>query len=376
MKITNSTIIISGILLTKSIYYSQIIPNVWCRMSTQVLSFCSNPKRKMRSRVVMLVAGFIANSLFIADDNSMALHKNATKRIPSYSGFIEIQVRKNQFIVVGDTQSTSHWEFWRERNDKERELIIDEITRREPAFVIHLGDLTSRGSSEKHWQEFDDMHEEFRKKKIPYFPILGNHELYGSDRKARQNYFERFPHLRQRRWYSFTWNDVAMVMVDSNFSTLTKEQIEQQVQWYLDELEKFEKKDEIDFVIVCCHEAPLTNNRVISPNEKAKVYFADPFLRFQKTCLFFSGHSHSYERFQMEGKYFIVSGGGGGPRHKVIIDPRKQRQHDLFSGPELRFFHLCEIESLNGTLVFRVLRLESDETFTVADSLVISKIER
>jgi hypothetical protein len=78
----------------------------------------------------------------------------------------------------------------------------------------------------------------------------------------------------------------------------------------------------------------------------------------------------------MDGKFFIVSGGGGGPRHKVIIDPRKQRCQDLFSGPELRFFHFCEIESRNDTLVFRIMRLGSDETFTVVDPLTISKIRR
>ena len=330
----------------------------------------------MKIEVAIFIAGLLAIGLFIPGDASMALQENEMKEIPSYAGFADIQATKNCFIIVGDTQRTSHWEFWRKRNDRERILIVDKITRREPAFVVHLGDLTTRGSSEKHWQEFDDMHKEFCKKKIPYLPILDNHELYGSDRKALQNYFERLPHLHQRRWYSFAWNNVAMVMVDSNFSALTKGQIEEQSQWYLNELEKFERKVEIDFIIVCCHEPPFTKSRVVSPNEKVKVYFADLFLRFQKTHLFFSGHSHSYERFQMDDKFFIVSGGGGGPRHKVIIDPRKQLYQDLFFSPELRFFHFCEMESRNDTLVFRMRRLGSDETFKLVDPLTISKIRR
>jgi predicted phosphodiesterase len=331
--------------------------------------------KKLVMGITIVFAG-VLSILLIAKSADTISPKHEFQAIPSYSGFAEINPSKNHLILVGDTQGTSHWEFWRERNDRERKVIIDEITKREPAFVIHLGDLTTRGNSEKHWREFDDMHKEFRKKKIPYFPILGNHEFYGSDKKALQNYFERFPHLDQRRWHSFTWNNVAMVLVDSNFSTLTKEQIEGQFQWYLNELEKFERNAKIDFIIVCCHEPPFTNSRVVSPNEKAKVYFADPFPRFQKAGLFFSGHSHSYERFQMDGKFFIVSGGGGGPRHKVIIDPRKQRYRDLFSGPELRFFHFCEIENRNDVLVFRVMRLESDETFTVVDPLMIPKIRR
>jgi Icc-related predicted phosphoesterase len=167
-----------------------------------------------------------------------------------------------------------------------------------------------------------------------------------------------------------------MVMVDSNFSTLTKEQIEGQSKWYLNELEKFEKNTEIDFIIVCCHEPPFTNSRVVRPNKEVKAEFADPFLQFQKTRLFLSGHSHSYERFQIKNKFFVVSGGGGGPRHKVSIDPTKRVYQDLFSGPELRFFHFCEIESGNDTLLFRALRLESDETFTVVDPFIIPTMRR
>jgi predicted phosphodiesterase len=345
-------------------------------MNTRILTFYFGFKRKMRIGIPIFVAGLFGAGLLILDNALMAFQENETIKTPPYAGFAQIDPTKNYFIIVGDTQGTSHWEFWRERNDRELKLIVDEITRREPAFVIHLGDLTTRGSSERHWQEFDDMHKEFRKKKIPYFPILGNHEFYGDDNKALQNYFERFPHLDKRRWYSFTWKNVGLILVDSNFSTLTKEQVEAQSQWYLNELEKLEKRAEIDFIIVCCHEPPFTNSRVVSPNKKVKVYFADPFLRFQKAGLFFSGHSHSYERFQMGGKFFIVSGGGGGPRHKVSIDPRKRRYQDLFSGSELRFFHFCEIESGNDTLFFNVLRLESDGSFATIDPLTIPKIRK
>ena len=137
--------------------------------------------------------------------------------------------------------------------------------------------------------------------------------------------------------------------------------------------EKFEKNTKIDFIIVCCHEPPFTNSRVIRPSEKLRVYLADPFLRFQKARLFFSGHSHSYERFQMDGKFFIVSGGGGGPKHKVTIDPRKQRYQDLFSGPEIRFFHFCEIENRSDTLVFKIVRLESNGSFVAVDPLLVGR---
>jgi hypothetical protein len=308
-----------------------------------------------------------------------ALHKDEPDVVPNYAGFSEIDPVKDHFILVGDTQRTSLWEFWRERNDRERRLILNEIARREPAFVLHLGDLTTRGGSEKEWQDFDNLNKSLREKRIPYFPILGNHELYGNDKKALGYYFGRFPHLEQRRWYSFTWKNVGLIMVDSNFSTLTKEQDEIQKTWYLKELKRFEADEGIDHVIVSCHEPPFTNSRVIGPNEKVKTSFADPFVQFQKTCFFFSGHSHTYERFQIDGKFFIVSGGGGGPRHKVNIDPTTRPYNDLLPGPELRFFHFCEIELFDRALVLKVSRLEPDGTFSTVDQVsgtrVLSKGE-
>ena len=311
--------------------------------------------------------------LFIISSCSPATaQKQKADDAVSYAGFEDIDPAKNIFILVGDTQSTSRYKFWQERNDLERRLIIKEITNREPAFVVHLGDITVRGSSNRHWRQFDEFHKGFRAKETPYFPVLGNHELYGNNKRALRNYFVRFPHLAERRWYSLDWKDVALIMVDSNFSTLTPEQIEEQSRWYMSELEQCDKDRNVEYVIVCCHKPPFTNSRAVDPNKTVKKYFADPFMRFQKTRLFFSGHNHSYERFQIEDKVFIVAGGGGGPRHKVFIDPAKRRYPDLFAGPALRFFHFCEIEHRGNSIAYRVLRLEPDESFTVVDSLIIT----
>jgi len=208
---------------------------------------------------------------------------------------------------------------------------------------------------------------------IPYFPVLGNHEFYGNNQRALEFYFSRFPHLEKRRWYSFEWKNIGLILLDANFSDLNAEQKQEQELWYLSELEKFNRDERIDHILVFCHESPYTNSRVIGPSEKSKVYFAEPFLRFRKTSLFFSGHTHSYERFEIDGKFFIVSGGGGGPRHRLTMDPKERRYQDLYPGPGIRFFHFCEIEIGEGVLCFRVVRLEGDETFSVVDPLTIPK---
>jgi hypothetical protein len=321
-----------------------------------------------RRNIATLAVVTLLGTLF-SGNVSADVQMNKPENMPSYAGFKDIKPTKEHFILVGDTQRTSPFEFWREGNDRERRLILNKIAEREPAFVVHLGDLTTRGDSEKEWQEFDNLNKSLREKRISYFPTLGNHEFYGNDKKALGYYFGRFPHLEQRRWYSFTWKNVGLIMVDSNFSTLTKEQDEIQKAWYLKELKRFEADEGIDHVIASCHEPPFTNSRVVGPNHKVKVFFADPFVQFQKAGFFFSGHSHTYERFQIDGKLFIVSGGGGGPRHKVNIDPTTRPYNDLFPGPELRFFHFCEIELYDRILVMKVSRLEHYGTFSTVDQV-------
>lgn len=328
---------------------------------------------RLRIPGMITIGGILLIGLIHPVGSRFAMSSVHRSETPSYAGFREIDPARRHFIVVGDTQATSHWEFWRERNDWQRKRIIDEIARREPAFVVHLGDLTTRGSSDKHWREHDEFRMTFREKRIPYFPILGNHEFYGNDKKALDSYFGRFAYLERRRWYSFVWKNVGLILLDSNFSTLNAEQRQEQERWYRSELERFDRNGGIDYILVFCHEPPFTNSRVVGPSEKSKFYFADPFLRFGKALLFFSGHSHTYERFEVEGKFFIVSGGGGGPRHKVSINPMKRAYTDLYPGPELRFFHFCEIEIGEMALHFRVVRLEADGTFTVTDPLTLPK---
>lgn len=326
--------------------------------------------KKAIIRTIVFLAG-IVSALFILRGQGLAIAESDTPQPVTYSGPTEINASKNYFIIIGDIKQKSTLEFLREGNKRGRKLVLAEIVKRGPAFVVNLGDLVSRGSSDKRWRRFDELHKEFRERRIPYFPILGNHELYGNDNKALGNFFMRFPYLNQQRWYSFTWEGTAFIMLDSNFSTLTAEQNTQQLRWYIEELERFERDEQVRHVIVVSHQPPFTNNWSGGPSRSVQKYFAEPFLRFRKTALFLSGHVHTYERFEKGGKHFVVSGGGGAPRSSVITDLALQRYEDLFSGPERRALHFCQIERRDKALLFSMLRLEPDGSFSLADALTI-----
>lgn len=209
-----------------------------------------------------------------------------TTVINPFCGFKALDPDNNVIIFIGDTQGTSLLEFWREDNKKKTPLLIKEIARRKPAGVINLGDLVFCGTSQKQWKLFDEAHKPLLTNKIPYFCLPGNHEYWCNPKKTFENYFSRFPHLDNRKWYSFRFQKIGFLMLDSNFSKLTPEENRCQLDWYYNELFRLNDDPEISFIIVGCHNPPFTNSKVVKPSEKALSCFLEPFLRLRKPLPF------------------------------------------------------------------------------------------
>jgi 3',5'-cyclic AMP phosphodiesterase CpdA len=287
-----------------------------------------------------------------------------------FHGFDELEKQEesnNGVIFIGDTQGTSLLEFWREDNKEKTPLLIQEIAGREPACVINLGDLVFCGTSRKQWALFDKAHLPLLDKNIPYFPMPGNHEYWCNPKKTFKNYFSRFPHLENRKWYSFQFQNTGFLMLDTNFSRLDDDEKRFQLEWYREKLCEFHKDGEILYIIVCCHNPPYTNSKVVKPSNEVRCDYVEPFLELEKTAAFFSGHCHSYEKFVKEGKYFIVSGGGGGPRQKLNTDKETRRFNDLYPGDSLRFLNFCQMKIEPNKLCFEVTKLTDGGKFEKAD---------
>ncbi len=306
--------------------------------------------------------------------------KSTMAPVPVYSSIDAIPTGDSRVVVIGDTQQTSHWEFWRERNEAETKRLLEEIARRDPAFVLHCGDLTTRGSSDKHWQWFDEACKPLRMKGIPILPAVGNHEYYGRNQTAFRHLRDRFPILREKTWYSFVHQGVGFIVLNSNLPDLHDAERASQLSWYQAELDRMDRDPAIRWVIVMFHRPPYTNSRVTFPSKAVCESLVPPFLDHAKTVLLFSGHCHAYERFVVGEKTFVVTGGGGGPRHRLYQGDR-QRTPDQYEGSgadsessSVRFFHFCELRIEPGRLILDVIRLGPDETFDLAESLAFPQV--
>ncbi|MHC1736899.1 MAG: metallophosphoesterase [Ignavibacteriaceae bacterium] len=273
---------------------------------------------------------------------------------------------------MGDTQHISfleslYWGYWGESNQIKTMKILNEIARREPAFLVHLGDMIFDGSSEGDWKKFESDNEQIIKRNIPYYPIFGNHEYFGSNDKVYRNFYKRFPHIAGKLWYSFVREKIGFIMLNSNFEELEEREERGQKKWYLNKIKEMESDTLIKGIIVCSHYPPYTNSRIVNPSETIRREYAPPFYKSKKGVFFFSGHCHSYEKFFINGKYFIVSGGGGGPRQPLNTDPESREFDDKFRGEEIRFLHFCEVEIRESGMTLSVIRLEESWKFSVAD---------
>ena len=252
-------------------------------------------------------------------------------------------------IFVGDTQGNSMLEFFRENNTGVPKKIMDRIASENPKCVVHLGDMTFWGASNSRWKEFDNDVSELIKKKIPIYPVMGNHEYMGSNTAALKNAGARFPFLLRCTWYSKHIGPVAILFLNSNDGELTKAQKKEQADWFKAELTRFQNDSSVTSIFAICHHPPYTNSTIVTRNDYILNNFVPGFVKVPKAVAFLSGHCHSYEHFNVGGKHFIVSGGGGGPRQNVKPGAGgKDMPPDLYKGGEIRSFNYCRLIIENG----------------------------
>lgn len=290
--------------------------------------------------------------------------------IPTYGNLQNSTVKDdsaNSFILIGDTQRTGLLEsnlLFRESNDSVQFELFKKITSldKKPSFIVHLGDMVFDASSEDDWRYFDSSISVIRNKNIPIVPVLGNHEYFGDSETGSLNLTNRFPELKNSSWRSFLFKNIAFILLNSN-TDISDEISQRQNEWYESELNRFDSDNEVKHIIVVTHQPPFTNGTGIGfgDDEFAKKNFVELFNKSRKAQLFISGHCHNYEHLLIDGKHFIVSGGGGGPRR--IIDLEGDYK-DITNGEEkdksIRDFHFIEVKVSKDTLYFETHRYNKD----------------
>jgi len=249
-----------------------------------------------------------------------------------YPNYISNLDESKPFAVIGDTQPTLLIEklIGRESNNQETKKLLKFLAQKDINLLVHLGDAVNNGSKKSAWRQFDNWMSPISKKNTPVMLALGNHDYWGSNKKALKNITKRFEQIKVSSWYSRVYQNIGLIWLNTNKSELEDSQWIDQKNWFESKLNNYESDDSIKAIIVFGHHPPFSNSTVISDTEEIKQTFLPAFFKSKKTKAMISGHAHGYEHFVKKNKHFIISAGGGGPRPKNYLANNEQRHQDVY----------------------------------------------
>ncbi len=268
------------------------------------------------------------------------------------------QFQQHTLIFVGDTQSPIWFEkFYLQYNNNEKatQNIFSAVLKEQNVdAVIHAGDITGYGSSKSEWKPVLPFLDSLRERSIPFIAAKGNHDYMFLPSTAMKRFKEYVPSSASD--YSlWKFDNVAIILLNSNFSRLNSSVITTQRKWYVSMLEKCEADTSVHFIITVDHHPPFTNSKVISGSEEVRKDFLPAFFQSKKAVLFVSGHAHRFEHFRQQGKDFLVVGGGGGLLHNEQTPPV---MNDLYTGKdEGEFFHYVRCRVFADSLSFEIVKV-------------------
>jgi predicted MPP superfamily phosphohydrolase len=246
------------------------------------------------------------------------------------------------FVFISDTQAPIKAEtilLKTDRNIEATDSLLTDLTRGTHRAVFFLGDIVSIGSNNKSWERIDRFLTGMKKAQVPVYATYGNHEYMMNQASGERNFAQRFPNS-SNTGYIVVQDSVAVVLFNSNFSKLSKNAQEAQVQWYKRSLDSLNRAEDIKFIIVGCHHSPYTNSNVVSPSKKVQELYVPTYANTPKAALFQSGHSHHLEYFDIYRKKFIVIGGGGGLWQGFKKEDKRDFSDLLDENQKPRYFYL------------------------------------
>lgn len=259
---------------------------------------------------------------------------------------------------IGDTQTPIWIEsllLGGDRNEEATDSLFADILRVRPRALFMLGDLVSMGAYTAAWESIDRKITQVRAAQIAVHAILGNHELAVYSRTGEEYFSEGFPEHR-RTGYCITVDSIAVVLLNSNFDKLEDAAQVEQHRWYLLLLDSLQADPGTACIVVCSHHPPFTNSTVVEPSDEVRRSFVPPFISTPKCLLYLSGHSHNLEHFKNGGKDLLVTGGGGGARHRLFSGA--DRNWADVSPERKPLFHYVIIERHGKSLHLSVRQLQ------------------
>jgi len=243
-----------------------------------------------------------------------------------------------RFVAYGDTRFHDPKDT-EAANPAVRVALVQAIANTNPAFICFTGDIVYNGYDTNDWKVWDSETSIWRHKKIPVYPALGNHDLHGKEEVALGNYFQRFPDLKNSRYYSVRVANALILVLDSSL----EETSGLQADWLAGKLDHV--PSEVDFVFLMFHHPPYTSSsdaKILGGGHSARAHeqalakvLEERQAHARYRMVVFSGHIHNYERHEHGGVTYFVTGGGAAHAYPIGRAP-----DDPFQSKEVNYHYL------------------------------------
>jgi len=326
-------------------------------------------QHRVSARPLPLLCIAAALACFPACQKKSKSNEQVTEQAP-----VDLQLKiatPFRFVAYGDTR-------FHDPNDTVaanppvRVALVQAIAQANPAFVCFTGDIVYNGDDANDWKTWDSETSIWRDKNIPVYPALGNHDLHGDLNLALGNYFQRFPQLKNSRFYSVRAANTLTLVLDSALDETSGPQ----GQWLAAKLDSI--PSDVDFVFLMFHHPPYTSSsddkkyggghsaRATEQN-LAKI-LEDRQAHTRARFIVFSGHVHNYERHEHGGVTYFVSGGGAAHAYPIERAP-----DDPFQSKQINYHYLL-VEVDHQQLKVTMNRVEMNDgkaVWTQPDSVKI-----
>lgn len=193
--------------------------------------------------------------------------------------------------------------------------IADLMEQESVDFAVVAGDV-DQGVGDNYDNIFFKVYKEMLARECHY-TALGNHDIIANNGTDFLNAFYQPTNNPQNseRYYTFTWGNAKFICLDSNSDYAPGSD---QHNFLLDEL----KCNEHQWVFVFCHHPPWTNGwdpTYYIPFQPYYEYDGEDNMRTELVPYFeqynvdfmLNGHSHCYQRGNLNGVEYVISGGAG-----------------------------------------------------------------
>jgi predicted phosphodiesterase len=252
-----------------------------------------------------------------------------------------------RFAVYGDSRS----------NPAAHAEVARDVAGSRPGIVFHTGDLIASGTDYSLWQtEFFAPAREVLLS-APVVPVLGNHE-YGTGPMWFYYFFDR---PLDQGWWALTYGNSRFIGLDTDVAYTAGSP---QQNWLLQEFASDEYAGATWHVVFFHH--PAFSCTTAHADDAGVREHLVPLFEQHGVDLVFQGHSHTYERYQNNGIYYIVTAGGGAPLYPLapdVIPPIRQ------FGLSVHHYCTVDVDPPGGALILRAI----DTSGRIFDTVSLSK---